>query len=103
MQPIGLTGHADAQAAVALQLAALITERGLQIAVLLGVNATPQAYAIHHEGGELWQCGPYSPLSQLVGQIDRVLPGTTFEDIAPQVQESLAALCAKTNLTGEPA
>lgn len=101
MKPIALTGEPTAQDAVGLQLAQLATARGLELKLFIGVKTAAEAYHIHHAGGEIWQCGPYTPERALVGQIDRVLPGTTFEEIAPHVLASLDQMLAKTPITGE--
>jgi hypothetical protein len=103
MKTIALTGDAVAQDAVFMQLRALITDRALPIEPVVGIRTRAQAYQVHAAGGELWQCGPYAPERDLVGQIDRVLPAIDFAEIAPQVVSSLNALLAKTHLTGEPA
>ena len=103
MKPIALTGDPVAQDAVAMQLTLLITDQQLRASVLIGVMTRAEAYQVHHDGGEVWQCGPYTPARDLTGLIDRVLPGTTFAEIAPQVVSALREMSSKTNLTGEPA
>jgi hypothetical protein len=103
VKPIALTGHPTAQEAVGLQLATLTTARGLPLQLFLGIESREQAWHIHQEGGEIWHCGPYAPLQELAGLVDRVLPGLTFEEIAPHVATTLADMLTKRNLTGEPA
>lgn len=103
MKTIALTGHPTAQAAVALQLRALAQAEPLELRVLTGLTLRPQAYGVHHGGGEVWHCGPQAPLRDLVGVVDRVVPGTTFEEIAPQVLECLQQMLTKINLPGETA
>jgi hypothetical protein len=103
LKPIGLTGDPTAQDAVGLQLAALTTQRGLALRLFLGVKTPTEAHHIHDEGGEIWHCGPHAPDRALLGHVDRVVTGATFEEIAVPVARSLAEMLNKQHLSGEPA
>lgn len=101
MRSIGLTGSPAVQHLAGVALAALSTERNLSLAILLGVKERGQAYGIHHDGGELWHCGPQTPDKDLVGLVDRVVPGLDEEEIGLQVAECLGEFCSKKPITGD--
>ncbi len=100
MKVIALTGHPLAQEAAHLQLAALLTQRGMdgEVLVIAGTRHRLEAHAAHDSGGEVWQCGAGEPDPLLVSSIDRTLPATTFEAMGPHVVTCLAEFVAKTRI-----
>lgn len=96
MRAIALTGHPEAQNAVALQLTALITASAASLSVCIGVKTVAEAHVIHDGGGEIWHCGADEPDRALRGCIDRVITGSTFEEVAPHVINSFADFRTKT-------
>jgi hypothetical protein len=101
MKPIGLTGDPEIQNAVGVELAELTTKRNMALRLFLGIKTAADAYHIHHEGGEIWHCGPDAPLRELLGQVDRVLPASTPAERIANVIESLVAMLSKAPINGE--
>jgi hypothetical protein len=102
MKSIGLTGSPAVQHLVGVTLAALSTQRQLSsFAILLGVKHRAEAYGIHEEGGELWHCGPHAPDRELIGLVDRVVPGLQECEIGKQAAECLDEFLSKTPITGD--
>jgi hypothetical protein len=58
VKTIALTGEPRHQDAAWLYLQAAINGRNLPLHVVVGLTERAEAYRIHEQGGEIWQCGP---------------------------------------------
>lgn len=105
MKIIALTGDPLAQHNAEIQLLQLLLTYvpPLTVSVVAGLTTRAEAYHIHHQGGEVWLCGPEAPRRELVGLIDRVITAATPEAVADQAVTCLAQFISKTHIAGEPA
>jgi hypothetical protein len=101
MKIIALTGDPFAQHNAEIQLLQLLIAQvpPLAVSVVAGLVTRAEAYHIHHQGGEVWLCGPEAPRRELVG----VITAATPEAVADQAATCLAQFISKTHIAGEPA
>jgi hypothetical protein len=89
---IALVGHPLAVQVTQLQLVALVHNRGPELTVFVGVADPFEARSLRASGVEVWHCGDDPPRLDLSNEIDRRIPGSTFSDVARNVNRTFTLL-----------